>query len=153
MSPASDKTNSRPAHLAASTSILILLLVAVAFASEGRDFAGHFALGAASSSNGQVTLNFSVRIYNYSGADVSAATVTLQSEEQPDNIHATFSPVALASSGSVKLSSQVTVSQTEYEQWRRGRAPDLFIAYKDSSGASQRRRVELTVRPGMQEVQ
>lgn len=144
---------SSPANISAVASILALVIVGVAFGSQGRDFAGPFALGAASSSNGQVTLNFSTRIYNYSGADVSGATVTLQCQEQPNQVHATFNSVAIAANGSVKLSSQVTVSQTEYDQWQRGRVPDLFIAYTDSSGASQRRKIELTPQPGMQEVQ
>ena len=142
-----------PARFSVFASILVLVVVGVTFASQGRDFAGPYALGAASSANGQVTLNFSTRIYNYSGADVSGATVTLQCQEQPQQPHATFNSVAIATSGSVKLASQVTVSQTEYDQWQRGRSPDLFIAYTDSSGASQRRKVELTAQPGMQEVQ
>jgi hypothetical protein len=144
---------SSPANISAVTSILVLVVAGAAFASQGRDFAGPFALGTASSSNGQVTLNFSTRIYNYSGADVAGATVTLQCQEQPEQVHATFNSVAVAATGSVKLSSQITVSQTEYDQWQRGRAPDVFIAYTDASGASQRRKVELTPRPGMQEVQ
>jgi hypothetical protein len=142
-----------PASISAVASILALVVAGAAFASQGRDFAGPFALGAASSSNGQVTLNFSTRIYNYSGADVSSATVTLQCQERPDQVHATFNSVAIAANDSVKLSSQVTISQTEYDQWQRGRAPDLFIAYTDPSGASQRRKVELTPQPGMPEVQ
>ena len=79
--------------------------------------------------------------------------MTLQCQEQPNQAHATFSSVAIAATSSVKLSGQVTVSQTEYDQWQRGRAPDLFIAYTDSAAASQRRKVELTLQPGMQEVQ
>ena len=143
----------RPASISAVVSILVLVVAGAAFASQGRDFAGPFALGTASPSNGQVTLNFSVRVYNYSGVDVSAATVTLQCQEQPNQVHATFNSVAIAATSSVKLLAQVTISQTEYDQWQRGRAPDLFIAYTDSSGASQRRKVELTPQPGMQEVQ
>jgi hypothetical protein len=142
----------RAAFFAIATSIILLLAV-TAIASQGRDFAGPFALGSASSSSGQVTLNFSTRIYNYSGADVSGATVTLQCQEQPDQVHATFNSVAIVAKGSVKLSSQVTVSQTEYDQWQKGRSPDLFIAYMDTSGTSQRRKVELTWQPGVQEVQ
>jgi len=144
---------STPANISAVMSILVLVLAGAAFASQGRDFAGPFGLGAASASNGKVTLNFSARIHNYTGAGVTGATVTLQCQEQPNRVHATFNSVALAANGSVKLSSQVTVSQTEYDQWPRGRAPDLFIAYTDSSGASQRHKVELTPQPGMQEVQ
>ena len=142
-----------PVSISAVASILVLVVAGAAFASQGRDFAGPFALGSASSANGQVTLNFSTRIYNYSGADVTGATVTLQCQEQPNQVHATFNSVAIAANGSTKLLSQVTISQTEYDQWQRGRAPDLFIAYTDSSGASQRRKVELTPQPGMQEVQ
>ena len=127
-----------PASISAVASILVLVVAGAAFASQGRDFAGPFALGGASSSNGQVTLNFSTRIYNYSGANVAGATVTLQCQEQPNQVHLTVNPVALAANGSVKLSAPVTISQTEYDQWKRGRAPDLFIAYTDSSGASQR---------------
>jgi len=144
---------SSPVSISAFASILVLVVAGTAFASQGRDFAGPFALGAASSSNGQVTPNFSTRIYNYSGADVAGAIVTLQCQEQPNQAHATFSSVAIAATSSVKLSGQVTVSQTEYDQWQRGRAPDLFIAYTDSAAASQRRKVELTLQPGMQEVQ
>src|SRR6266403_520191 len=114
-----------PASISTVASILALVVAGAAFASQGRDFAGPFALGAASSSNGQVTLNFSTRIYNYSGADVSGTTVTLQCQERPDQVHATFNSVAIAANDSVKLSSQVTISQTEYDQWQRGRAPDL----------------------------
>jgi len=143
----------RPASISAVVSILVLVVAGAAFASQGRDFAGPYALGATSSSNGQVTLNFSARMYNYSGADVAGATVTLQCQEQPNQVHLTFNSVAVAANGSLKLSALVTISQTEYTQWQRGRAPDLFIAYTDSSGASQRRKVELTPQPGMQEVQ
>lgn len=142
-----------PVRFSVFASILVLVVVGVTFASQGRDFAGPYALGAASSSNGQVTLNFSTRIHNYSGADVTGAIVTLQCQEQPHQVHLTSNSVAIAANSSVKLSAPVTISQTEYDQWQRGRAPDLFIAYTDSSGASQRRKVELTPQPGMQEVQ
>ena len=94
---------SSPVSISAVASILVLVVVGAAFASQGRDFAGPFALGTAASSNGQVMLNFSTRIYNYSGADVSAATVTLQCQEQPNQVHAAFNCIAIAATSSVKL--------------------------------------------------
>jgi hypothetical protein len=128
--------------------LLVLLLAAVpAHAANGRDFAGFYEIGNVIQQGSTVRLTFSVRLFNYSGAKVSGATLTLRDRLLLQQINASFPSLSFRDHESVRCSAEVTISRFEYERWQRGGVPNLFIEFQDSKGNLVRRRAELVQRP------
>jgi hypothetical protein len=137
---------------------VVMLLAAVGLvvrgprmaAENGRDFAGTYSLSEESQSGDATTLTFSMQVFNYSGADVTNATVTLADSDQPGQAYATFTGVSIASNGSVQLSSQATVPSAEVDRWQQGSSPAVTIQFTDGDGLSRSERVELAPAPPSQ---
>ena len=128
--------------------LLVLLLAAVpTYAANGRDFAGFYEIENVTEQGPTVRLTFSVRLFNYSGAKVSGATLTLRDRILPPQANGSFPLVSLGDRESVRCSAEVTISRFEYTRWQRGGVPNLFIEFQDSQGNLVRRRAELTQRP------
>ncbi|HET7841452.1 MAG TPA: hypothetical protein VFM21_07600 [Terriglobia bacterium] len=135
--------------------LLALFLAALWFAAHtrrvaaenGRDFAGNYSLSDASQSGDTTTLTFSMQVFNYSGADVSNATVTLEDSDQPGVTYATFSNVSIASNDSVQLSAQATLPSAEVDRWSQGGSPQVTIQFTDGDGLNRAERVELGPAP------
>ena len=116
-------------------------------AKDGRDFAGFYELSDVSESGSTCQLTFTVRVFNYSDADVNNATLVLQDPLVPRAVYATFTGVEIRDRGNVRLSTQVTVPRREYESWLKGGSPALDVQYTSAEGKSLRRRVELSRMP------
>jgi hypothetical protein len=128
--------------------LLVLLLAAVpAHAANDRDFAGFYEIANATEQGPTVRLTFSVRLFNYSGAKVSGAKLTLRDRLLPPQVNGSFPSLSFGDRASVRCSAEVTVSRLEYERWQRGGVPNLFIEFRDAQGNLVRRRAELTQRP------
>jgi hypothetical protein len=131
----------------ASAALLCTQFAPVVRASGGRDFAGFYEVSDATVLGDQVRLTFSARIFNYSDAYITSATVTLAGPGAPDGNYATFNGISLSDKQSVRLSREITIPQHEYERWGKGQTPLLTVDYVDLSGAMQRRGVELSLGP------
>ena len=135
--------------------LVILLLAAVGMvahlprvqAVDGRDFAGNYSVSDVSQSGDATTLTFSMQVFNYSGADVANATVTLEDSGQPGQAYATFTGVSIASNDSVQLSAQATLPSAEVDRWSQGGSPAVTIQFTDSDGLNRAERVELAPAP------
>ena len=128
--------------------LLVLLLAAVpTHAANGRDFAGFYEIENVTEQGPTVRLTFSVRLFNYSGAKVSGATLTLRDRLLPPQGSGSFPSLSFGDRESVRVSAEVTISRFEYERWRRGGVPNLLIEFRDAQGNLVRRRAELTQRP------
>jgi hypothetical protein len=116
-------------------------------AENGRDFAGNYSLSDVSQSGDSTTLTFSMQVFNYSGADVTNATVTLGGSDQPGQVYATFTGVDIASNDSAQLSAQATLPSVEVARWSQGGSPAITIQFTDGNGESRAERVELAPAP------
>ncbi len=136
-------------RIAQVTAYLLVLLFAgvLAHAANGRDFAGFYEIENVTQQGPTVRLTFSVRLFNYSGAKVSGATLTLRDRLLPPQINASFSSLSFGDHESVRCSAEVSISRPEYERWQRGGVPNLFIEFRDAKGNLVRRRAELVRRP------
>lgn len=124
---------------------LLLALVAIpVLAVNGRDFAGTYSTSNVSQSGDNYTLTFSATVFNYSGEDVSNATVTLVDSALPNQTYATFQGISITSNSSATVSASVTIPSREYLGWQQGAPPQLLVQFTDLSGNNRLEPVELT---------
>jgi len=123
-----------------------------------REFAGFYRILQATAQNDQVVVRISLRVLNYSRADVHDASISLRSslplppgageaweKEQPSfksvtlrfNEHQVVPP----------LEGTFTVPAREYREWLKGAQPHFVIDYQDTSGKPQHRAIELMRTP------
>ena len=122
----------------------ILLAASLALAKDGRDFAGFYELGEITDLGEVVRVPLKVRVFNYSGADVNDATITLEDLVLPGQTYGSFiAPVYVQDSESVRLSDQFTIPRREYEHWQEGGTPSLIIDYMNANGNTIQRPIEL----------
>jgi len=122
---------------------LLLMLVGPAGGDAGRDFAGWYQISGVTDLGGSFQLTLTTRVFNYSGADVSGATVKLEEGIMPGQAYGTFAGVSIPNRGSVKLQGTFTVPGSEYQRWQAGGAPSLWIEYLDGGGNTIRRGIEM----------
>lgn len=133
------------------TVLVAVLLVSAppSHAIDGRDFAGLFRVDDITDiGGGQVRVSLTAQVFNYSGADVFNASVTLQDSI---NLGADFGAysgtVSILADEAANLSSTFSISQDEFSRWQQGGAPSLRIDYPDVNGDPVRRQIELAPGP------
>lgn len=132
------------AKLSLSLSLSLLLAVWAA-AADGRDFAGFCKLGEITDLGEEVSVPLTVRIHNYSGADVVGAEIILEGSLLPGEDLASFATIVdIPDRESARASHTFTVPLREYEQWQQGGSPQLRLQFTDSEGTTQRRPIELS---------
>jgi len=125
-------------------SATLLLLVAPAVpAKDGRDFAGFYKLGEITDLGDQVTVPLTLRVFNYSGADVIGAQIILEDRLLGEDLGSFAAIVDLRDRESARVSDTYTVPRREYEQWQEGAHPRLRLEFTDAAGTTQRAAVEL----------
>jgi hypothetical protein len=115
-----------------------------AHAIDGRDFAGFYQLSNVTELVDEVQLTFSVEVLNYSDAEVTNATVTLEVFPFIDPPYGSFPAVSMLDRESVALSSHFTIPAEEFDRWQVGANPSLFITYTGANGNLVKRAIELT---------
>lgn len=131
---------------AAVLSALVVLLAAGGLlAEQGRDFAGFYKLGEDVTDLGEeVRVTLTVRIFNYSDADVIGAKIVLEGSLLPGEDLGSFAAIVdIRDRESVRVSEPFTVPRREYEQWQEGGSPRLRLEFTDAAGTKQRAPVEL----------
>ncbi len=123
---------------------LLLLVAVLVSAKDGRDFAGFYDAKEVTDLGEQVKVKLTVRVFNYSDADVWGATVTLEDSLLPGETLGTFALKAdIRNRESAKLSDEFTIPRREFSQWQKGATPQLRIDYQDAERKQQRRMIEL----------
>jgi hypothetical protein len=124
-----------------------------AVAKDGRDFAGHYSLTNVIEKGSQVELTLALQLFNYSGADLQQAVVTVRSSPPGPGVLATFAPIKLWRSGSeVVVRQQLTIAREEYLHWSTRTQPAVFIGYSDEDGHAYRRWAQLSRLPMIPEL-
>jgi hypothetical protein len=155
---------------------LALCLGLAAFATGGHNFAGSYRIMQATQQGAMVQVRLSLRVINYSGRDVSNATISLKSslphsaddprhaeaglQMQQPNPHdpeaaweqqqPTFQGVTLHFNEHQvvpPLEATFTIPVREYAQWMKGARPNFVIEFQNAAGKTVRQPVELTNRP------
>jgi len=145
-------TKGRRLHLPVRLTMLALFVLLAAppvLAVNGRDFAGFYqyaktadfeAKTADLGAQTQVTL--SLRVFNYSGADVAGATLTL--ERFPfGETYGSVAGITIPAGGDTSVSASFVVPAAEYQHWQEGAAPQLRIDFTDGADNRMRRPIEL----------
>jgi hypothetical protein len=155
---------------------LAVALALTAFAKDTRNFAGSYRMTEVAKQAGNVQVRLSLRVINYSGADVSNASISLKSSlpHPGSDLHSpqagaqmrrpapldpesawekkqpTFNGVTLHFNEHKivpPLEAVFTVPAREYEQWMKGARPNFVIKFQDRAGKTQQQPVELTNMP------
>lgn len=127
---------------------LLTLFAAAAVAKDGRDFAGHYSLTTVTEKGDQVELTLALQLYNYSGADLKQAVVTVHAPHAVPGMVATFAPIKLwRNDGDVIVRQQLTIPRAEYLRWSTRVQPPVFIGYTDENGHSLERFAQLSRSP------
>ncbi len=130
-----------------TTVCLLVLAAGLACGRNGRDFAGFYQIKDAADQGLAFKVRFAIRVFNYSDADATQATLTLANSLSPRRAYGSFTQVSIPRGGDVVLSGNFAVPLREYKRWQRGGAPELIIQFQDDAGKTVRRSVELTRRP------
>lgn len=137
---------------------LCLALATQAQAKDGRNFGGDYRILQATQQGDNVELRVSLRVINFSGADVKKATISLASslgtrprrepfdwekEQIPfKNVTLHFNEHKIVP----PLVGTFTIPAGEYERWRRG-GPNFVIDYQNAAGEQRHERVALAPAP------
>ena len=111
----------------------------------GRNFSGSFQVrNVMQGATVQVDLN--LKIFNYSGAPVQHAAVTVESRRRAGDsgdFQGSISDVSIPYRKSVDIRGTFTVPAREYGEWQRGALPYVVVTYTDASGQQVHNSVEL----------
>jgi hypothetical protein len=131
---------------------LPMLFTGPAGAKDGRDFAGHYALTNVTATGGQVELTLALQLFNYSGADLKQAVVTIRSAHPVPGVLASFAPIKLWRSGSgVVVRQQITITRDVFERWSGRTQPTVLVGYSDQDGHAYQRTAQLSRSPKIPE--
>jgi hypothetical protein len=129
-----------------------VIFTAPAAAKDGRDFAGYYSLTNVTENGGQVEFTLALHLFNYSGADLKQAVVTVRSAPFGPGILSNFAPIKLWLSGrDVVVSQPIAIPREDFRRWSFRTPPAVFIGYRDEDGHAYRRPVQLSRRPTMAE--
>jgi hypothetical protein len=142
----------------AVAALLAALAATRVFAKGAREFAGFYRIVQATHLGEQVEVRISLRVFNYSEADVQDATISLASSRPHAPQHAqawekeqpSFQGVVLhvnEHQAVPPLEGTFTIPAREYQRWLKGAQPHFVIDYQDASGEPQHRVIELMRRP------
>jgi hypothetical protein len=128
--------------------VTLVLTTAAAYGKDGRNFAGHFNITGMTEVNDRVNVTVTLQIFNYSGADLQQAVVTIRESHPASGVINIFNPIAAWGDGkSVTLTGQVTITRDEYLQWTTHGQPNVSVAYRDAGGRQLEWTAQLSMRP------
>ena len=132
-----------PAVAAAFVVLLQLFAAAPVSAKDGRDFAGFYKVLQVTDQVDEVQVKLSLQVFNYSSANVTEATIALQSSLP----NPSFDGVALNVNEHKivpPLVGTFKVSESDYAAWMKGTRPPFVIEFTDASGKVHQEAIELT---------
>ena len=127
---------------------LTLLALSMVAAKDGRDFAGFYEVSEVVEFFEEFQVTLTVRVFNYSDADVNDTAITLEDSLLPGQTYGSFiTRVYILDRESARVSDQFTIPRREYEDWQEGGTPLLIIDYMDANGNTIHRPIELAQMP------
>lgn len=123
--------------------LAVFVIPLLAVQGDGRDFAGFYGVADVQDLGEDVSLTLKLRVFNYSGADVSDATLRLRGNLALEDTYGSFAEVWIMTGESVRLEGTFVLPRHEYEQWEKGATPHLRIEFSDAAGRPTEQVVEL----------
>jgi hypothetical protein len=121
----------------------MLLSTVTVFANNGRDFVGFYNVSHATRQGNDMHITLNLKVQNLSDSAVRQAVITLRQNSGITLVGHTATIKSLPDHGSVKVSQRFTVSRTEYETWRQGSQPAVFIIYRNAHGTQLEHYIQL----------
>ena len=109
----------------------------------GRDFAGQYSTTNVVESGETVNATLAVRLFNYSGRDVSGARLFLFSDAPPMREVLLALNLDLAYRSHRAIRAEIVVPAREFERWKQGGQPRLALETAGEDGLLRRQPVEL----------
>ena len=129
---------------------VVTLAIAPAFAKDGRDFSGYYAVSNVQDSGGKVSFTLTVQLFNNSDTDLKQPVVALMESRPGGGPVGGFGPVKLMKKGlDVTVAHEFSVPKLEYERWQAGLSPTVVVLSKDANGKALQRGVQLSRRPAL----
>jgi hypothetical protein len=141
---------SKPSAVAIAVLVSSLALGAAVFAKSAREFAGTFKVLEAKNQGGNVQVRLSLRLRNYSPADVKNATISFESSLARTEKQVAIQGVNLRVNERQvlpPLEATLTISAAEYATWQNGARPNLYIDFQDAVGGHNHQAIELIRMP------
>ncbi len=130
--------------MAIISSLLAALCASPALAADGRDFAGFYRYEkTADLPSGMKQVTLSLRLFNYSGADLTGAALVLENRLPLGATLGSVGGVSIDDGADAVVSGSFTVPDAEFQRWRSGGAPQFVLEYFDDEGDKVQRPVEL----------
>ncbi len=127
--------------------LLALSLAPHVLAANGRDFAGFYRYEKTADLDQQKQVTLTLRLFNYSGANVSGAVVTLQGALPTGPGYGSITGVSVDDGGRTAITGSFTIPDNEYQRWQAGALPRIYIEYTDTAGNQMRRPIEIISAP------
>ena len=121
----------------------LLLSTVTTFAKDGRDFIGFYNVSHVTRQGNDMHLTLNLKVQNFSNAAVRNAVITLRQNSAITLVGQSAPIKSLPNHASVKISQDFTVSRTEYETWRQGNQPAVFIIYRNAHGTQLEHFIQL----------
>ena len=127
--------------------LAIAWLSTAAFAKDGRDFAGFYSLTNAIVDGDQVRVTLSLRLSNYSGADLKDASIAVRAAFPATEIVGTYSPIDMWRDGADQaFAIHLTVPRGEYQTWDERHQPAIIIINRNEEGRELQRAAQVSRR-------
>jgi hypothetical protein len=141
----------RNARLAVCGAAILALSLSLPLptAASGAEFAGSYQIRSAVDDGAVVKFDLHATIFNYTGAAVSNATITVPSREpimplsEAADFSGAISGVSIPSRKSVAVDGTFTVPTREFHEIQRGIQPNVVLTYLDSEGKEIRGAAQL----------
>lgn len=124
--------------------LAVFVIPLVAVQGDGRDFAGFYGVADVQDLGEDVSLTLKLRVFNYSGVDLSDATLRLRGNLLVEESYGALTGVWITSGDSVRLQGTFVLPRHEYEQWEKGATPHLRIEFSDATRRAREQALELT---------
>lgn len=137
-------------HLAGLASAMLATALGAALlnAENGRNLVATYQIRDAINYGTIVKFDLHVKVFNYSGSDVTGATLALSSRQiaplaEAAEYQGSFSDVSIPYRKSVDLDGAFAVPAREFHQWQHAAPPNLVATYIDEEGNPVRTAVEM----------
>ena len=125
----------------------MLSATAAAPAKDGRDFAGFYSLTNATRQADQVRVTVTMQLFNYSGADLTQASVIVRETSPGDRVLGSYAPIELWHNGAdLKVAMHILVPLQEYARWGGRLQPAVLVINHDDQGREWQRTVQVSRR-------
>ena len=135
--------------LTAAIASLSIIGASALYAEHGRNFAGSFQMRNVVDSGNVVKFDLHARIFNYSGADISGATVSFaprgaaQRSPEAADYSGAIGDIAVPYHKFVDVDGTFTIPVREFQAIERGAMPNVLMNYVNADGKEAHDRIEL----------